>query len=39
MAKCKTTLEKTSYLYVEDGSDLDKIIDGILNIINFLERN
>lgn len=32
MAKCKTTLEKTSYLYVEDGKDLNHIIDEILDI-------
>ena len=34
MAKCKTTLEKTSYLYVEDGNDFNHIIDEILLIIN-----
>lgn len=32
MAKCKTTLERTSYLYVEDSKDLNHIIDEILDI-------
>lgn len=32
MAKCKTTLERTLYLYIEDGNDLNHIVDEILTI-------
>lgn len=30
MAKCKTTLEKTTYIYVGNNQDLDNIINAIL---------
>ena len=32
MAKCKTTLEKTTYIYTGNDQDLDNIIDTIIQL-------
>ena len=32
MAKCKTTLEKTTYIYTGNAQDLNNVIDAIIQL-------
>lgn len=35
MAKCKTTLEKTTYIYTGNAQDLDNVVDTITQLQSF----